>query len=196
MTSMTFSHKPVEKVTSDDGSLSFDLLSQLTHMSILSLSGISRDRIFKSSGDVEDEASRIKAERLTRMINEEAKEKINSILKKVEAGEEFAQLAKRFSEDEVSREEGGFLGDLHPDSTLPEIAEEMVKLNEEETSGIIQSQYGYHILKLDEIIPSQLIPFAETKTDIMNLLLKMKTRELFETYVEDLGKKANIQIFI
>ncbi|MCS5621359.1 MAG: peptidylprolyl isomerase, partial [Nitrospinaceae bacterium] len=150
----------------------------------------------KSSGDVEDEASRIKAERLTRMINEEAKEKINSILKKVEAGDEFAQLAKHFSEDESSREEGGLLGDLHPDSTLPEIAEEMVKLNEEETSGIIQSQYGYHILKLDEIIPSQLIPFAETKTDITNLLLKMKTRKLFETYVEDLGKKAEIQVFI
>ena len=149
----------------------------------------------KPSGDAEDEASREKAERLTKMINEEAKEKINSILKKVEAGEDFAQLAKRFSEDDASREEGGFLGDLHPDSTIPEIAKEMVKLNEEETSGIIQSQFGYHILKLDEIIPSQLIPFSETKTDIMNLLLKMKTRELFETYVEDLGKKANIQIF-
>ena len=150
----------------------------------------------KSSGDVEDEASRIKAERLTRMINEEAKEKINSILKKVEAGDEFAQLAKHFSEDEASREEGGLLGDLHPDSTLPEIAEEMVKLNEEETSGIIQSQYGYHILKLDEIIPSQLIPFAETKTDIMNLLLKMKTRNLFKAYLADLEKKAKIHIFI
>jgi len=72
----------------------------------------------------------------------------------------------------------------------------MVKLNEEETSGIFQSQFGYHILKLDEIIPSQLIPFSETKTDIMNLLLKMKTRELFETYVEDLGEKAEIQVFI
>ena len=150
----------------------------------------------KPSGDAEDEASREKAERLTKMINEEAKEKINSILKKVEAGEDFAQLAKRFSEDDASREEGGFLGDLHPDSTIPEIAKEMVKLNEEETSGIIQSQFGYHILKLDEIIPSQLIPFSETKTDIMNLLLKMKTRELFETYVEDLGKKAEIQVFI
>ena len=150
----------------------------------------------KPSGDAEDEASREKAERLTKMINEEAKEKINSILKKVEAGEDFAQLAKRFSEDDASREEGGFLGDLHPDSTIPEIAKEMVKLNEEETSGIIQSQFGYHILKLDEIIPSQLIPFSETKTDIMNLLLKMKTRELFETYVEDLGEKAEIQVFI
>ena len=150
----------------------------------------------KPSGDAEDEASRMKAKRLTRMINEEAKEKISSILKKIKASEDFAQLAKRFSEDEASRNEGGRLGDLHPDSTIPEIGEEMVRLHEGETSGIIQSQFGYHILKLDEIIPSQLIPFAETKTDIMNLLLKMKTRELFETYVEDLGEKANIQIFI
>ena len=150
----------------------------------------------KPSGDAEDEASREKAVRLTKMINEEGKEKINSILKKVEAGDEFAQLAKHFSEDEASREEGGFLGDLHPDSTIPEIAKEMVKLNEEETSGIIQSQFGYHILKLDEIIPSQLIPFAETKTDIMNLLLKMKTRNLFKAYLADLERKAKIQIFI
>lgn len=52
MSSMMFSHKRVEKVTSDDGALSFDLLSQLTHMSIMSLGGISRDRIFKSSGEV------------------------------------------------------------------------------------------------------------------------------------------------
>jgi len=150
----------------------------------------------KPSGDAEDKASQEKAARLTKMINEEAKEKINSILKKVEAGEDFAQLAKRFSEDEASREKGGRLGDLHADSTIPEIGKEMVKLKEEETSGVIQSQFGYHILKLDEIIPSQLIPFSETKTDIMNLLLKMKTRDLFETYVEDLGKKANIQVFI
>ena len=150
----------------------------------------------KPSGDAEDEASRMNAKRLTRMINEEAKEKISSILKKIKASEDFAQLAKRFSEDEASRNEGGRLGDLHPDSTIPEIGEEMVRLHEGETSGIIQSQFGYHILKLDEIIPSTLMLFADTKTDIMNLLLKMKTRTLFETYVEGLGEKAEIQIFI
>jgi len=148
------------------------------------------------AGEAEDEASRKKAERLTRMIHEDAKEKINSLLKKVKAGEDFAQLAQRFSEDEASKEKGGLLGDLHPDATIPEIGKEMVTLHEGATSGIIESQFGFHILKLDEIIPSILIPFAETKTDIMNLLLKMKTRNLFETYVEGLGKKADIQIFI
>ncbi len=148
----------------------------------------------KPSGGADDETSRKKAEHLTKMINEEAEEKINSILKRVKAGEDFSDLAKHFSEDDASKEKGGQLGGLHPDSTLPEIGEAMVKLKEGGTSGIIKSQFGFHILKLDEIIPSQLIPFSETKTDIMNLLLKMKTRQLFKTYLADLEKKAEIQI--
>ena len=72
----------------------------------------------------------------------------------------------------------------------------MVKLKEGETSGIIQSKFGYHILRLDEIIPSKLIPFAETKTDIMNLLLKKETQKLFTSYVEDLGNNAKIEVFL
>ena len=52
MNSTTYSPKPVEKVSSDDDSLSFDLLSQLTHMSILSLAGVPRDWVFRSSGDL------------------------------------------------------------------------------------------------------------------------------------------------
>ncbi len=148
----------------------------------------------KSAGNAEDEASRKKAERLTKMINEEAEEKINSLLKKVKAGEDFAGLAKHFSEDDASKEKGGQLGDIHPENTLPEIGEAIIKLKEGGTSGIIKSQFGFHILKLDEIIPSQLIPLSEAKTDIMNLLLKMKTRHLFKTYLADLEKKAEIQI--
>jgi peptidyl-prolyl cis-trans isomerase C len=148
------------------------------------------------AGKPEDKASQIKAERLTKMINSEAKEKISSLLKKVKAGEDFAGLAKRFSEDEASKEAGGVLGELHPGSTLPEISEQMTKLKEGETSGIIESNFGYHILKLDEIIPSKLIPFSETKADIMNLLLKMETQKLFTIYVEDLGNQAKIEVLL
>jgi len=146
------------------------------------------------AGKPEDKADQEKAERLTKMINAEAKEKISSILKKVQAGEDFADLAKRFSEDKASKDTGGVLGELHPGSTLPEISEAMTKLKEGATSGIIKSKFGYHILKLDEIIPSKLIPFSDTKTDIMNLLLKMETEKLFTTYVEDLGNQAKIEV--
>ena len=148
------------------------------------------------SEKAEDKLSQKKAERLTKLINTEAKEQIQSILKRVQAGEDFSGLAKRYSEDDTTKEKGGLLGDLHPDSTIAEISKEMVKLKEQETSGVIQSEFGYHILKLEEIIPSQLIPFSKTKTDIMNLLLKKETQKLFTTYVEELGNNAKIEVFL
>jgi parvulin-like peptidyl-prolyl isomerase len=150
----------------------------------------------RPAGKAEDKANQNKAARLIKMINTEAKEKINLIIKKIHAGEKFSDLAKQYSEDKVSKESGGSLGELHPDSTIPEISNEMIKLNEGETSGIIKSEFGYHILKLEEIIPSKLIPFPETKTDIMNLLLKLETHKLFTTYVEDLGNHAKIEVLL
>ncbi|MBT5026887.1 MAG: hypothetical protein HOH38_04620 [Nitrospinaceae bacterium] len=145
---------------------------------------------------LDDPASQKKAERLIKAMNADAKDKINAVLKKLQAGDNFADLAKHFSEDKASKDKGGFLGELHPGSTLPEISKAMLKLKEGESSSIVQSSLGYHILKLDEIIPSQLIPFADTKVDIMNHLLKVETQTLFTTYVEELGKKANIQVLI
>jgi parvulin-like peptidyl-prolyl isomerase len=150
----------------------------------------------RTTAKPEDKDSQNKAARLTKIINAEAKEKINLILNKIHAGEKFSDLAKQYSEDKVSKESGGALGELHPDSTIPEISAEMIKLNEGETSGIIQSGFGYHILKLEEIIPSKLIPFSETKTDIMNLLLKLETHKLFTTYVENLGNQAKIEVLL
>jgi foldase protein PrsA len=143
-----------------------------------------------------DETSHKKALRMTRMINEEAKAKAEEVLQKVEAGGNFEQLAKEFSEDEVSKQKGGMLGDLHPGSTIPEIAESMVKLNEGETSNIVSSSFGHHILKLDEIVPSVLIPFKEAQSDILNVLMKRETKKLFKEYVVDLEKTAKIEIFI
>ena len=133
---------------------------------------------------------------MTRMINEEAKAKAEELLQKVKAGENFEQLAKEFSEDEVSKLKGGMLGDLHPESTIPEIAEAMVKLKEGGSSGIIHSSFGHHILKLDEIIPSVLIPFNDAQSDILNILMKRETKKLFKEYVIDLEKTAKIEIFI
>ena len=143
-----------------------------------------------------DEASHKKALRMTRMINEEAKAKAEEVLQKIKAGENFEQLAKEFSEDEVSKQKGGMLGDLHPGSTIPEIAESMVKLNEGETSNIINSSFGHHILKLDEIMPSVLIPFKDAQSDILNALMKRETKKMFKEYVINLEKTAKIEIFI
>ena len=149
-----------------------------------------------SPGNLEDESDSKKAIRMAKMINDDAKSKAEEVLRKLKAGGDFIHLAKEFSEDEASKPEGGLLGDLHPDSTVPEIAAEIVKLNEGETSDLIQSSFGYHILKLDEIIPSTLIPFEDAESDILNILLKKETQNLFKNYLIDLEKNAKIEIFI
>ena len=110
-------------------------------------------------------------------------------------GADFAAEAKSLSKCPSGRN-GGDLGKFSRGKMVKEFDAVAFDLDVGQLSEIVKTQFGYHILKLDEIIPSQLIPFSETKTDIMNLLLKMKTRELFETYVEDLGEKAEIQVFI
>ena len=145
---------------------------------------------------LEDEANYKKALRMAKMINEEAKSKAEEVLRKIKAGDDFIKLAKEFSEDEASKMKGGILGDLHPDSTLPEIASVMVKLNEGEVSNIIRSTFGYHIVKLDEIIPSILIPFEESESDILNILMKRETQRLFKNYLIGLEKSAKIEILI
>ncbi|MBT6717909.1 MAG: hypothetical protein HOB18_09795 [Nitrospina sp.] len=144
----------------------------------------------------DDDASHKKALRMAKMINEDAKTKVEEVFKKVKAEGNFEQMAKEFSEDEASKASGGLLGDLHPGSTIPEIADIMVKLNEGETSDIFQSAFGYHILKLDEIIPSTLIPFEEAQSDILNILMKRESQNLFKEYLFDLEKQAKVEIFI
>jgi len=146
--------------------------------------------------NLEDDLNRKKGLRMARMINNEAKLKAEEVFRKIKSGDDFIQLAKEFSEDEASKQDGGMLGDLHPDSTLPEIAAVMVKLNEGETSNIFQSPFGYHILKLDEIIPSTLIPFEEAQSDILNMLMKRETQILFKKYLVDLENSAKVEIFI
>ena len=150
----------------------------------------------RAPGKLEDETDHKKALRIAKVINDDAKLKAEEVLQKIKGGEDFIKLAKEFSEDDASKKEGGMLGHLHPDSTLPEIAAEMVKLNEGETSNIIQSPLGYHIVRLDEIIPSTLISFEESESDILNILMKRETQRLFKNYLIDLEKNAKIEIFI
>ena len=146
--------------------------------------------------NLENKADQQKALRMTKMINEEAKLKAEDVLLKIKSGGNFIKLAKEYSEDKASYKDGGMLGHLHPDSTIPEIAAAMVKLDEGATSSIIESSFGYHILKLDEIIPSKLIPFDKAETDILNILMKRETQELFKKYLIELEKNSKIEIFI
>jgi peptidyl-prolyl cis-trans isomerase SurA len=71
------------------------------------------------------------------------------ILEKAKAGEDFSELAKKYSED-LSSKEGGDLGFLKKGEILPEFEEKAFSLNPGEISEVVQTNLGFHIIKLDE----------------------------------------------
>ncbi len=149
-----------------------------------------------SQGNANEPALQDKAKRILDGINKDASDKIKTVLKKLKKGDDFGKLAKEFSEDEATREKGGSLGTLLPQTTIPEIAGEMAKLTLGETSGVIKSSFGYHIIKLNNIVPTTLAPYEQVKADILNLLLVQETEKLKKDLMMDIKKTAKIKKFI
>lgn len=117
-----------------------------------------------------------------------------AVLKELEGGKDFAELARAKSEDTGSAEKGGELGTLRRGQTAPEFEEEAFRLKEEELSPVIKTQYGYHILK-GGAHASVTQPFDEVKERIHQMLLQQKQRETFMAFMADLEKQAKTEIF-
>ena len=126
------------------------------------------------------------------MVKTEAE--AEAILKDLQAGKEFAELAKAKSQDTGSAEKGGDLGELRRGRTVPEFEEAAFRLKEGELSPVIKTEYGYHILK-GGAHGNAVEPFDEVKSRIRQSLVQQKQQESFTTFMADLEKKAKAEIF-
>jgi len=82
------------------------------------------------------------------LSDEEAREQVAQLKTRIEAGEDFTELAKEFSEDIGSAQEGGDLGWASPGQMVPEFEQAMASTEVGELSNPVKSQFGWHLLEV------------------------------------------------
>ena len=119
----------------------------------------------------------------------------DDIRKRAAAGEDFAKLAKEFSEDPGSKETGGEYT-FGRGKMVPEFEAAAFSLTTNQVSDVVTTQFGYHIIKLSEKIPAKMIALSEIADDLKeNLKSQELQKQLRETdFMEKLQKEANVEI--
>jgi peptidyl-prolyl cis-trans isomerase C len=107
----------------------------------------------------------------------------------------FADLAKEHSIDKASARKGGDLGFFGHGRMVPEFEEVAFSLKSNgEISEIVRTQYGFHIIQLEERREGKPKPFDQVKDQIKSVMRNTQLRERTEQHYEELKAKANVQI--
>lgn len=120
----------------------------------------------------------------------EAKKKAEDILKKAKSGEEFANLAKEYSDDKGSGAKGGDLDFFEKGAMVPEFEAAAWGLKVGEISELVETQFGYHIIKVTDKSQKQLT-FDEVKDTIKDKLLGNKYTETIKKLTKDAKIEKN-----
>lgn len=126
----------------------------------------------------------------------EAKTQALAILEQLNQGKDFATLAKEKSQDQATREDGGLYTFKRGDA-VPEFEEAAFALKPGEiTKEPVKTQYGYHIIKLEKVIPSAIKPYDEVKNDLVQFLSDKAQQDKFNEYMAGVREKADIKNYL
>lgn len=124
-----------------------------------------------------------------RHILVDTEEKAKEILAKIKAGGDFAALAKENSTDTGSKEQGGFLGYFGRGQMIPEFEKAAFTMIKGQVSEPVKTNFGWHVIKLEDRRRKPPPSFDEVKETILNSLAVLKAQEV----VAALRKKANVE---
>jgi len=124
---------------------------------------------------------------------EEARKKAEDVLKQLQAGGNFADLAKKYSEDPGSGKNGGSLGWIGKGRTVPEFEQAAFSLAKGATSGLVQSSYGFHIIRVDDKQAVHVKTLDEVKDQIEGSIKQQKAAQAAASQVNGLLVQARSQ---
>ncbi|TEB12256.1 peptidylprolyl isomerase [Pelotomaculum propionicicum] len=124
--------------------------------------------------------------------DEEARKLAEDVITQLDQGKDFAELASQKSEDSTTKSNGG-LYTFAKGETVQEFSDAATALNEGEyTTEPVKTDYGYHVIKLEKIIPASQKPFDEVKQQIADHLSGQAKQDKFDQFIKEAKEKATI----
>lgn len=139
-------------------------------------------------------------------VQSAALKRIQEVQEKIKKGEDFAALAKEYSEDPGSKETGGDLGFFSKETMVTEFSKVAFSLKPGEVSEVIKTAFGYHLIKVEaqkpakELTLEDEVPVGEDKNIkvkdyLQNIVYQEKVEKKFAEWMKDLKAKANITLY-
>jgi parvulin-like peptidyl-prolyl isomerase len=122
----------------------------------------------------------------------EARSRITEIRKRIVAGEDFAELAGQFSEDN-SGMNGGDLGFFQREQMVKPFADAAFSLQIGELSEVVTTQYGFHLIRVTDRKAESVVPFEQVQLKIFEYLQREKVMVAIEELAAQLRSQAEIQ---
>ena len=126
----------------------------------------------------------------------QARAKAEGVLKDVKAGKDFAALAKEHSADPGSAAQGGDLGFFQQGQMVGPFNDAAFSLAPGSISDLVETDFGFHIIKVVEKKPGRTIPLEDVKPQVEQYLQQMNRQEQTEAFVNGLRAKGKIEVLI
>lgn len=125
-----------------------------------------------------------------------AKAQATDLLKQIRQGAKFADLAKKFSQDPGSAQNGGELGFFNKGQMVAPFDEAVFALKPGQTSGVVETPFGYHIIQSHETKPARDVGFDEVKDQIREYLATQQREQKSQAFVDQLKAKSKVSVLI
>lgn len=124
---------------------------------------------------------------------QEAKKRCQQVLEKIRRGENFGEMALLYSED-LSAKDRGDLGYFKKGELVPAFEKEALRLKVGEVSGIVRTEFGFHIIKLVDRKGGDPLPFEEVKERVRKDFFERESEKALKQFISTLREKSVIEI--
>lgn len=159
---------------------------------------------YKKNPDQFKEPERVRASHILISVPEnadaaakaQAKTKAEKVLKDVKAGKDFAALARQHSQDPGSAVNGGDLGFFQQGQMVGPFNDVAFSLEPGATSDLVETQFGYHIIRVVEKNPGRTVPLDEVRPKLEQYLEDQNKETQTEAFVKSLRAKGKVEILV